>query len=355
MSFKIFNGRSSFFQWDLNQKLIVPESVKNAQIHFESPNEKNCYVLNAVNGVVNVPNILLQKHGKIVVWAYVSNGNDKHTVEKAAFAVNKRQKPSDYIYTETEILSLKALEERISRVEKYGGGGSGGGIGASGEDGGYYVPYVSDDGTLTWTASKDDMETVPLANIKGPAGNNGENGVGIASVTMHDSSVTGGANRLIIELTNGTRETFDIENPVGIEDLTVTESSASGGVNRLTIVLSNGESQRISVRNGKDGKDGQTGPAGSTGPAGESGFSPTVLVEQISGGNRLSITDVNGKKSFDVMNGAAGSAGQQGPKGDKGDAGAAGYSPVRGTDYWTAADIAEIKNYVDNAILTGAW
>ena len=32
-----------------------------------------------------------------------------------------------------------------------------------------------------------------------------------------------------------------------------------------------------------------------------------------------------------------------------------GYTPVRGTDYWTAADIAEIKSYVDDAILGGAW
>lgn len=32
-----------------------------------------------------------------------------------------------------------------------------------------------------------------------------------------------------------------------------------------------------------------------------------------------------------------------------------GKTPVRGTDYWTAADIAEIKSYVDNAILGGAW
>ena len=35
--------------------------------------------------------------------------------------------------------------------------------------------------------------------------------------------------------------------------------------------------------------------------------------------------------------------------------GAPGYSPVRGTDYWTAADIATIKGYVDDAILGGAW
>jgi len=32
-----------------------------------------------------------------------------------------------------------------------------------------------------------------------------------------------------------------------------------------------------------------------------------------------------------------------------------GSSPVRGTDYWTDADIAEIKTYVDEAILGGAW
>lgn len=32
-----------------------------------------------------------------------------------------------------------------------------------------------------------------------------------------------------------------------------------------------------------------------------------------------------------------------------------GYSPIRGKDYWTDADKAEIKSYVDEAILGGAW
>ena len=32
-----------------------------------------------------------------------------------------------------------------------------------------------------------------------------------------------------------------------------------------------------------------------------------------------------------------------------------GYTPIRGTDYWTDEDIAEIKSYVDEAILGGAW
>jgi hypothetical protein len=32
-----------------------------------------------------------------------------------------------------------------------------------------------------------------------------------------------------------------------------------------------------------------------------------------------------------------------------------GYSPVRGVDYWTEQDKAEIKAYVDEAILGGEW
>lgn len=35
--------------------------------------------------------------------------------------------------------------------------------------------------------------------------------------------------------------------------------------------------------------------------------------------------------------------------------GADGYTPVRGTDYWNDADKAEIKSYVAEAILGGAW
>lgn len=62
-------------------------------------------------------------------------------------------------------------------------------------------------------------------------------------------------------------------------------------------------------------------------------------------------------KESGEFNGDKGDKGDPGQsiKGDKGDTGAAGYSPVRGTDYWTAADIAEIKSYVDDAILGGAW
>lgn len=49
--------------------------------------------------------------------------------------------------------------------------------GDKGEDGGYWAPSVADDGTLTWTPSKEGMGEAPAAaNIKGPTGDQGPAG-----------------------------------------------------------------------------------------------------------------------------------------------------------------------------------
>ena len=57
-------------------------------------------------------------------------------------------------------------------------------------------------------------------------------------------------------------------------------------------------------------------------------------------------------ENIELTPGPKGDKGDPGQKGDKGDP---GHSPVRGTDYWTENDKTEIKAYVDEAILGGAW
>lgn len=37
-------------------------------------------------------------------------------------------------------------------------------------------------------------------------------------------------------------------------------------------------------------------------------------------------------------------------KGDKGDNGNDGYTPIKGIDYWTDADKAEMQNYIDQQL-----
>ena len=58
---------------------------------------------------------------------------------------------------------------------------------------------------------------------------------------------------------------------------------------------------------------------------------------------------------FDGKQGEPGKDGASGKDGVDGKDGKDGYTPVRGTDYWTESDKAEIKSYVDEAILGGAW
>lgn len=67
---------------------------------------------------------------------------------------------------------------------------------------------------------------------------------------------------------------------------------------------------------------------GSVIPRGNDGISPVVTFTPIEGGNRIAITDINGTKYIDVMDG------------QKGDA------PVKGKDYYTEEEVQEIVNAV---------
>lgn len=57
------------------------------------------------------------------------------------------------------------------------------------------------------------------------------------------------------------------------------------------------------------------GGGGSSGADGVDGVSPTVSVEAIDGGYRVTITDVNGEASFDLLNGTDGADGKDGTDG----------------------------------------
>lgn len=70
--------------------------------------------------------------------------------------------------------------------------------------------------------------------------------------------------------------------------------------------LANPAARNIKGPAGKDGNPGKDGEPGAD------GVSPTVSVQTITGGHRVSITDKNGTKTFDVLNGANGDTGPSG-------------------------------------------
>ena len=80
------------------------------------------------------------------------------------------------------------------------------------------------------------------------------------------------------------------------------------GGHRITITDVNG-TKSFDVMDGKDSSGTGSG-SGTPGADGEDGISPTVEITPIEGGNRVTITDVNGEKSFDVMDGTPGTDGE---------------------------------------------
>lgn len=111
--FKIYDGREHFWQWDLNQKLIVEDPEIN-EVHFCNRTDDCSLVVEVYEyegmRVADVPNVLLQDDWKIKVYAYSVD----HTKHEASFKVATRSKPADYIYTETETKTWDDLEKKIN-------------------------------------------------------------------------------------------------------------------------------------------------------------------------------------------------------------------------------------------------
>ena len=114
--FKILDGRKSFFQWDLNRKLLI-EDASITEVHFCNSTDDCALVVEVFeeNGarVCNVPNIILQDIWRVKVYAY----DGEATKHSATFEVVARSKPADYVYTETETLNFNTLLARIKELE----------------------------------------------------------------------------------------------------------------------------------------------------------------------------------------------------------------------------------------------
>ena len=121
---------------------------------------------------------------------------------------------------------------------------------------------------------------------------------------------------------------------------------------------------------GPQGEVGPAGPQGEVGPQGPKGADGTMTFEDLTPEQKASLKGDKGDKGD---TGAAGPQGEPGPKGDKGDPGPQGpkgdtgetgaqgpqglqgepgtngTTPVKGVDYWTAADQTSIINQLKTA------
>lgn len=249
---------------------------------------------------------------------------------------------------------------------------------------GYYVPRVDDDGLLTWEPTDASMPAVASVNIRGPQGNagaDGSDGVGIKSVEQTTTSVEdGGTNVLTVTMSDNSTATFSVRNgskgstggtgPAGVDGVSATHSWSG---TTLTITSASGTSSAD-----LQGPQGETGPQGDTGVRGSSvlrvttapssyttatgGFTPTYRIALSTVKTQSEATEVlvgdtllynyytypiGYVDSSYVYLGARASI--------RGATGAAGSTPVKGTDYFTAEDQADMVAQVKALLTSELW
>lgn len=118
------NGRSCLYQWDIDQRVEIESAEEIIEVHFVNAVTSPALVVSVYEEdgrrFANIPNILLQQFWPI--QAYGCCASRVRDVE--TFKVIRREKPADYIYTETELKTYGSLEERIEAnaeaIEKIG-------------------------------------------------------------------------------------------------------------------------------------------------------------------------------------------------------------------------------------------
>lgn len=224
--FKIYDGRDRFYQWDVDRKLII-EDATITQVHFCNRTDECSLVCETYqeNGLtlVNVPNILLQTDWRINVYAYDTN----YTKFSETYKVERRTKPTDYVYTETEVLNYNILLEKMEGIES----------------------------SIENTVNEFLKENPPSVDLTG-------------YVTEEDMA----AAIAEIELTPGP------QGPIG-----VTGAPGKDGRDGYTPIKGVDYFDGAPGKDGKDGQPGKDGKDGAQGPAGQDGYTPVKGVDYFDG------------------------------------------------------------------------
>lgn len=114
-------GKKNFNQWDTGQTLTLTGLDNCHEVHFCFLGDDKALVcqVREENGkrVVDLPNIFLQRDGKILAYLFCRDGKGTRTQYCDRLTVTGRPKPEDYIYTETEVLSYNMLDQRLKGLE----------------------------------------------------------------------------------------------------------------------------------------------------------------------------------------------------------------------------------------------
>lgn len=115
--FKIYDGRTNFWQWDTKQKLIVIDDrvteVRFSNRNMEHSKRRPVYTDKDGFRICNVPDVLLQLPKNLIAYACVKdNDGCCKTIKAVKFAVYQQPIPTDYICEQDAV-----VEDILTRIE----------------------------------------------------------------------------------------------------------------------------------------------------------------------------------------------------------------------------------------------
>ena len=107
----IQRDNSPYWQWDLGRVVYTDQPF----VHFALLSDREALVVEAEDGVAEVPNILMQDGRDIYAWAYDGTRvrQDCKLRDGLRINVHPRPKPQGYIYTPTEVVELEDLKQWV--------------------------------------------------------------------------------------------------------------------------------------------------------------------------------------------------------------------------------------------------
>lgn len=117
MTLEIADGRGALWQWDTGRRVKITDGVGVKQIHYQN----RCFGCSVDvdvedDGTAIIPDELLQDYHTLTAYAYVTDGKGGYTKVQQDFAVYKRARPADYVYTPTEHAGFDRLRAEIGEL-----------------------------------------------------------------------------------------------------------------------------------------------------------------------------------------------------------------------------------------------
>lgn len=116
----------ALWQWDTGRMVEISArpGCTVDEVHFYNGTTDNALVGVLHNDgekiTAEIPNLFLQSANNLVVYSIMVDDDGEQTTESVIIGVNKKPKPDDYVYTETEVLTWNALDDRIKAIEEGG-------------------------------------------------------------------------------------------------------------------------------------------------------------------------------------------------------------------------------------------